>query len=95
MFGYNSATITVLTSAITPRAGSLKLHNPSPTGFVQQGICGGWVDWQERSSLVLRRISLNSLGDSIAEELAITRRNHTLPPDEAAALLDQALAWHR
>jgi hypothetical protein len=44
---------------------------------------------------VLRRISLNSLGDSIAEELAITRRNHTLPPDEAAALLDQALAWHR
>ena len=62
VFGYDSAAITVLTSAITSRAGSLKLHNPSPTGFAQQGKCGGWVDWQERSSLVLRRISLNSFG---------------------------------
>ena len=62
VLGYNLGHLTGLTSAIAPRAGSLKFHNPSPTGFVQQGICGGWVDWQERSSHVLRRIALNSFG---------------------------------
>ena len=37
-----------------------RLYNPSPTSFVQHGICAGWVDWWEPSSPVLRRITLDS-----------------------------------
>ena len=46
--------------------------------------CGGWVDWQERSSLVLRRISLNSLGGT-SKSVDVAPSAHTVRGHVAAA----------